>query len=66
MFFFDCPLIKDCINRYLRLYGNPAEMNNTVGEKKFIFAGTAGEWRESSLVDAVQNIIFYMGFGSVK
>jgi hypothetical protein len=29
-------------------------MNNTVGEKKIIFAGAAGEWRESSLVDAVQ------------
>jgi hypothetical protein len=43
--FFECPLVKDCINKYLRLYGNPAELNDDVSKKSFIFAGSAGEWR---------------------
>jgi hypothetical protein len=64
--FFDCPLVKDCINKYLRRYGNPAEMNDTVGKKRFIFAGAAGDWREFSFVDAVQNIIFLYGIWQCK
>jgi hypothetical protein len=64
--FFDCPLVKDCINKYLRRYGNPGGMNDAVGEKRFIFAGTEGNWRESFFVDAVQNIIFLFGIWQCK
>ncbi len=34
---FECPLVKDCINKYLRRYGNPADMNDTVSKKKLYF-----------------------------
>jgi hypothetical protein len=41
-------------------------MNDAAGEKRFIFAGTGGNWRESSFVDAVQNIIFLFGIWQCK
>jgi hypothetical protein len=41
-------------------------MNDTVGKKRFIFAGTAGNWREFFFVDAVQNIIFLYGIWQCK
>ena len=49
--FFDCPLVKDCVNKYLRRYGNQAELNEMAAKKSFIFTGAAGEWREFFFVD---------------
>ncbi len=65
--FFDCPLVKDCVNKYLRRYGNLAESNEPVAKKSFIFTGsTDGDWREYFFVDAVQNIIFLYGLWQCK
>ncbi len=31
--FFDCPLVKDCVNKYLRRYGNLADLDGPVAKK---------------------------------
>jgi hypothetical protein len=64
--FFDCLLVKDCVNKYLRRYGNQAELNDMAAKKSFIFTGAAGEWREFFFVDMTQNIIFLFGLWQCK
>ncbi len=48
--FFDCPLVKDCVNKYLRRYGNQAELYDMVAKKSFIFTGATDDWREFFLL----------------
>jgi hypothetical protein len=64
--FFDCPLVKDCVNKYLRRYGNQTELNDMVAKKCFFFTGAVGDWREFCFVDAIQNIIFLYGLWQCK
>jgi hypothetical protein len=64
--FFQCIVIKDCINKYVERYSTINDLNDIERKKNFIFTGTTEGWRPETVVAALQNIIFLYGIWQCK
>jgi hypothetical protein len=64
--FFQCPVIRDYINKYVERYSTINDLNDNVRRKNFIFTGTTDGWRPETVVTVLQNIIFLYGIWQCK